>query len=120
MPFPVPAGIPDGGLSLQGGSDLNCSSVRVQDVGQFIVCFSQISFGYLVAYAFTDLAGFDGLRRSFSFFIGSRIDQSMIGLSLYRLVGLFHRYMERPSRALNSLTDWNLYPCMTGLTTLAI
>ena len=28
--------------------------------------------------------------------------------------------MESPSRALNSLMDWNLYPCMTGLTTPAI
>lgn len=89
-----------GGLSLQGGSDSFLRLYGYGMSGNSLFAFHKFLLECLVAYAFTDLAGFDGYAGPFSFFIGSRIDQSMIGLSLYRLVGLFHRYMEKAQAGL--------------------
>ena len=93
-----------GGLSLQGGSDSFLRLYGYGMSGNSLFAFHKFLLECLVAYAFTDLAGFDGYAGPFSFFIGSRIDQSMIGLSLYRLVGLFHRYMEKAKQGIRFIT----------------
>lgn len=69
-----------GGLSLQGGSDSFLRLYGYGMSGNSLFAFHKFLLECLVAYAFTDLAGFDGYAGPFSFFIGSRIDQSMIGL----------------------------------------
>ena len=87
-----------GGLSLQGGSDSFLRLYGYGMSGNSLFAFHKFLLECLVAYAFTDLAGFDGYAGPFSFFIGSRIDQSMIGLSLYRLVASSTVTWKRPSR----------------------
>ena len=67
-----------GGLSLQGGSDSFLRLYGYGMSGNSLFAFHKFLLECLVAYAFTDLAGFDGYAGPFSFFIGSRIDQSMI------------------------------------------
>lgn len=104
-----------GGLSLQGGSDSFLRLYGYGMSGNSLFAFHKFLLECLVAYAFTDLAGFDGYAGPFSFFIGSRIDQSMIGLSLYRLVGLFHRYMEKAKQGFKLLDGLELVSLHDGL-----
>ena len=63
-----------GGLSLQGGSDSFLRLYGYGMSGNSLFAFHKFLLECLVAYAFTDLAGFDGYAGPFSFFIGSRID----------------------------------------------
>lgn len=100
---------------MQGGSDSFLRLYGYGMSGNSLFAFHKFLLECLVAYAFTDLAGFDGYAGPFSFFIGSRIDQSMIGLSLYRLVGLFHRYMEKAKQGFKLLDGLELVSLHDGL-----
>ena len=63
-----------GGLSLQGGSDSFLRLYGYGMSGNSLFAFHKFLLECLVAYAFTDLAGFDGYAGPFSFFIGSRME----------------------------------------------
>ena len=80
-----------------------------------LLAFEKFLLKCRISYTLADLAGFDGYAHPVTLLIGSRIDQSVAGLPLYRFTGFFHRHMEKTEQGFKFLNGLEFVPLHDGL-----